>query len=128
MRLPRHFAVPMFLLLSASAATPRTTCAAPDVRLSEILAGPARDWDGSGAVSSRDDEWIEIVNGGSGTTDLARASSPAATRPALQVHRARSRGAVRAVRAALVAQRAPTCTPCSGCRSATPVTRCCSGR
>ena len=71
MRLPRHFAVPMFLLLTASAATPRTTCAAPDVRLSEILAGPTRDWDGSGTFSSRDDEWIEIVNGGSGVADLS---------------------------------------------------------
>jgi len=35
---------------------------AQGVRLNEILAGPARDWDGSGAFSSRDDEWVEIVN------------------------------------------------------------------
>ena len=45
--------------------------AAPDVRLSEILAGPGRDWDGNGAFSSRDDEWFEIVNGGAVTVDLA---------------------------------------------------------
>src|SRR5262249_61845600 len=43
----------------------------PATRLPETLAGPARDWDGGGAFSSRDDEWIEIVNGGSGTADLA---------------------------------------------------------
>jgi hypothetical protein len=34
--------------------------------LSEILAAPARDWDGSGAFSSRDDEWVEVRN----TSDL----------------------------------------------------------
>lgn len=30
--------------------------------LNEILAAPSSDWDHNGAVSSRDDEWIEIVN------------------------------------------------------------------
>lgn len=54
----------------APAATSRLVTAAPDVRLSEILAAPARDWDGSGTFSSRDDEWIEIVNGGNTTTNL----------------------------------------------------------
>ncbi len=39
--------------------------------LNEILAGPARDWDGSGAYSSRDDEWIELVNVGATALDLA---------------------------------------------------------
>ena len=34
------------------------------LHLNEILAGPARDWDGSGAFSSRDDEWVEVVNTG----------------------------------------------------------------
>jgi hypothetical protein len=46
----------------AAAATP--ACADSPLRLNEILAGPARDWDGSGAFSSRDDEWVEIVNTG----------------------------------------------------------------
>jgi lamin tail-like protein len=41
------------------------------LKLNEILAGPARDWDGSGTISTRDDEWIEIVNGGSAPVDLA---------------------------------------------------------
>ncbi len=45
--------------------------AAPGVRLNEILAGPARDWDGSGAFSTRDDEWVEIANPGIAAVDLA---------------------------------------------------------
>jgi len=69
MPFPRHPALPLAVLIAlASLVSPAT--AAPDVRLSEILAGPARDWDGSGAFSSRDDEWIEIVNGGVGGADL----------------------------------------------------------
>ncbi len=48
-----------------------TPLEATGVRLNEILAGPARDWDGSGAFSSRDDEWIEIANAGPATADLA---------------------------------------------------------
>ena len=72
MRLPRHwFVLSSLLLLTASLATPRPAGAAPDVRLSEILAGPTRDWDGSGTFSSRDDEWIEIVNGGTTAADLS---------------------------------------------------------
>ena len=71
MRLPRHLGVLSLLLLTASAAVPRPAQAAPDVRISEFMAGPARDWDGSGTFSSRDDEWVEIVNGGAVTADLA---------------------------------------------------------
>ena len=68
MRLPRHLAVLPLLLLTVAAARPAV--AAPDVRISEFMAGPARDWDGNGTFSSRDDEWIEIVNGGSAVADL----------------------------------------------------------
>ena len=32
--------------------------------INEFVPGPAHDWDGSGAYSSRDDEWIEVVNPG----------------------------------------------------------------
>ena len=39
--------------------------------LNEFVAGPARDWDGSGTLSTRDDEWIEVVNAGSETPDLS---------------------------------------------------------
>jgi hypothetical protein len=58
------------LFLLSIALVPRSAAAAPDVRLSELMAGPARDWDGNGAFSSRDDEWLEIVNGGATTADL----------------------------------------------------------
>jgi hypothetical protein len=39
--------------------------------LNEFMAGPARDWDGTGTFSSRDDEWIEVRNPDAGTLDLA---------------------------------------------------------
>ena len=38
--------------------------------LNEFLAGPARDWDGSGALSTRDDEWVEVLNDASTSLDL----------------------------------------------------------
>jgi hypothetical protein len=40
------------------------------LRLSEILAGPARDWDGDGLYDSRKDEWLELVNDGAAPVDL----------------------------------------------------------
>ncbi len=40
--------------------------------INEILPGPARDWDGSGAFSSRDDEWVELVNAGASSVDLSQ--------------------------------------------------------
>jgi len=52
-------------LLSLNA--PAATC---DILLNEILSAPARDWNGDGVVSARDDEWIEIWNGGGGAVDL----------------------------------------------------------
>jgi len=51
--------------LSAAGAPARA-----DLLVNEIMAGPARDWDGSGTFSSRDDEWIELVNTGVGPLDL----------------------------------------------------------
>jgi hypothetical protein len=38
--------------------------------LNEILAGPARDWDGDGVYDSRGDEWIEVQNVGPATLAL----------------------------------------------------------
>ena len=58
--LPAHF---------PASATP--ACAEGPLRLNEFMAGPARDWDGSGVFSSRDDEWIEVVNTGATALDLA---------------------------------------------------------
>ena len=40
------------------------------LRINEFLAGPARDWDGSGTFSSRDDEWVEVLNAGAVSLDL----------------------------------------------------------
>ncbi len=40
------------------------------VRLSEILAGPARDWDGDGIFDARGDEWLEIQNVGTAVVAL----------------------------------------------------------
>ena len=40
------------------------------VRLSEILAGPARDWDGDGVFDARGDEWLEIQNVGTAVVAL----------------------------------------------------------
>ena len=40
------------------------------LKLNELLAGPARDWDGSGTFSSRDDEWVEVRNAGPTAIDL----------------------------------------------------------
>ena len=60
--------VVVFVHLPASG-TP--ACADGPLELNEILAGPARDWDGNGTFSSRDDEWIELVNTGVGPIDLA---------------------------------------------------------
>jgi hypothetical protein len=45
-------------------------CADSPLRLNEILAGPATDWDGSGTFSSRDDEWVEVVNTSTSPLDL----------------------------------------------------------
>jgi len=41
------------------------------VLLSEVLPDPAGDWNGDGSLSSRDDEWVEIVNTGPASVDLA---------------------------------------------------------
>lgn len=41
------------------------------LELSELLADPVTDWNADGALSSRDDEWIEVTNTGPGTLNLA---------------------------------------------------------
>lgn len=73
MRIPRpgfHLLACCTFMLSSVVSAVTVASAAPDVRLAEILAAPARDWDGNGVFSSRDDEWIEIFNGGSTPADL----------------------------------------------------------
>lgn len=49
----------------------RASVQATGLVLNEIMAGPARDWDGSGTFSARDDEWIELRNAGAAPVDLA---------------------------------------------------------
>ena len=41
------------------------------VVMNEFVADPARDWDGDGVLSSRDDEWVEIANIGQNAVNLA---------------------------------------------------------
>lgn len=39
--------------------------------INEVLADPASDWDGDGAVNYKSDEWIEVLNVSVDTVDLA---------------------------------------------------------
>ena len=39
--------------------------------LNEFCAGPSHDWDGNGVFSSRDDEWVEVVNTGATPLDVS---------------------------------------------------------
>jgi len=55
-----------FLLLMLLIAGPATA----ELRLSEVLSAPASDWDGDGAVDSKLDEWIEVMNTGPDPVDL----------------------------------------------------------
>ncbi len=66
MSLARAFpAITMFLFLATAPSFAAT------LQLNEILPGPARDWDGGGTYSSRDDEWVEVRNAGTAPLDLA---------------------------------------------------------
>ena len=71
----RFWAFAVWLLLLAVAASVvigiARSEAAEDLRLSEILAGPARDWSGDGVFDARDDEWLEVGNYGPAAVDLA---------------------------------------------------------
>lgn len=58
-------------ILALLVALPATPAAAAELQINEVLAGPARDWDGNGAVSTRDDEWVEVRNVSGASLDLA---------------------------------------------------------
>ncbi|MBI5710881.1 MAG: lamin tail domain-containing protein, partial [Candidatus Eisenbacteria bacterium] len=64
-------ALALLITHSAPGRVPVFAAADAPLRLNEILPGPARDWDGSGVFSSRDDEWVELVNTGAAPLDLA---------------------------------------------------------
>jgi hypothetical protein len=53
----------LVLGFAASALWPADACLG-QVRINEILADPASDWDGDGISDFKDDEWVEIVNVG----------------------------------------------------------------
>jgi hypothetical protein len=58
------------VLVSGTSCVLVSNCPA-QIAINEFVADPARDWDGDGAVSSRDDEWVEIINLGASAVDLA---------------------------------------------------------
>jgi hypothetical protein len=55
-------------LLSAALAVPGLC--EPLVAINEVLADPARDWDGDQEINATNDEWVEIVNTGDVPADL----------------------------------------------------------
>ncbi|HET9951410.1 MAG TPA: lamin tail domain-containing protein [Candidatus Eisenbacteria bacterium] len=61
----------MAVALAIRFAPPARAQPATGLVLNEILAGPARDWDGDGLFDARKDEWVEIRNDGGATVDLA---------------------------------------------------------
>jgi hypothetical protein len=58
----------LFCIALLVAASPGVGTCGP--LLNEVMADPNRDWDGDGAYSFRNDEWVEIVNPGPGTLAL----------------------------------------------------------
>jgi len=66
--------VAFFLFLWILAPALLAWCAAESsaqVLVNEILADPASDWDGDGAVLAKNDEWVEVINAGSSTVDMS---------------------------------------------------------
>lgn len=63
----RRAAAPLVLGALLCAAVP----AAADLIINELLADPARDWDGDGQVSAVGDEWVEVYNRGPEALDLS---------------------------------------------------------
>jgi hypothetical protein len=59
------------LVLATAHAAPAGAQTGPTLLLNEFIAGPARDWNGDGVFSTRDDEWVEIFNSGAETLDLS---------------------------------------------------------
>ena len=62
--------LPLVLAVLAPLITPSAS-SAQGLLIAEFVAGPARDWDGSGTFSSRDDEWIELYNAGDVAVDVS---------------------------------------------------------
>lgn len=60
------------LIAAALAAGAFPVDSAAQLRLNEILADPATDWDGDGSVGSRADEWVEVINAGTSAIDMSK--------------------------------------------------------
>lgn len=71
MHLAAAYLALVFVLLGPPAGSLPVAQAGPGLLLNEFVAGPARDWDGSGTFSTRDDEWVEVFNAGGETLDLS---------------------------------------------------------
>ena len=65
-----RFARPVLLALAACAGMAAASPVCGQVQVNEILGDPGVDWNGDGTVSARDDEWVEIVNAGTGPVVL----------------------------------------------------------
>jgi hypothetical protein len=70
-RSPLAAAIAAAVALGGLAGVPRPAASNPLVALNEVLADPARDWDGDLEVNATNDEWIEIVNTGAVPADLS---------------------------------------------------------
>jgi hypothetical protein len=70
MRMRKAFRFSFFSLFLALCAIAVGSGAASQVVINEFLADPARDWDGDGLYSYRDDEWVEIANLATSTVGL----------------------------------------------------------
>src|SRR5258705_10564955 len=70
MRLVSALLAVLAVALPSRPVAARPACADGFVRINEVMAGPTRDWNNDGVFSSRDDEWIEIVNVGVAPIDL----------------------------------------------------------
>lgn len=69
LRIARSCSFPAALVIALGVAAPPAALA--QLLLNEVLADPASDWNGDGVISSRDDEWVEIINTGPVPVDLA---------------------------------------------------------
>lgn len=49
----------------------RHSTVSAQVRLNEVLGDPGIDWNNDGSISSKTDEWIEVINAGVTTVDLS---------------------------------------------------------
>ncbi|MBI4720365.1 MAG: lamin tail domain-containing protein [Chitinivibrionia bacterium] len=50
----------------------RHSAVSAQVKLNEFLADPVIDWNSDGSVSSKTDEWVEVINAGVTTVDLSQ--------------------------------------------------------